>query len=87
MMSISNKYKQMSWLVQNSDNVFFFYTGKALVKNQKIGASEFHGDHTKVPPLSPSSSKLHWEIMRSMDPDGYRNLELEVWEETKKGMM
>ncbi|XP_028397719.1 OTU domain-containing protein 4-like isoform X3 [Dendronephthya gigantea] len=54
--------------------------GSKSTKNQK-NVDHFYSDQA---PLSPASSKLSWEVMRSIDPDGYRNIELEVWEETRK---
>ena len=52
-----------------------------MTKNQK-NVEQFYSEQT---PLSPASSKLNWEVMRSIDPDSYRNIELEVWEECRKG--
>ena len=52
-----------------------------LTKNQK-NADQFYPEQA---PLSPASTKLTWEVMRSIDPDSYRNIELEVWEESRKG--
>ena len=42
-------------------------------------------DNSEPALLSPSSAKRNWEVMRSIDPDHYRNIELEVWEESRKG--
>ena len=50
-------------------------------KNQK-NVDQLYSEQA---PLSPASSKLNWEVMRSIDPDSYRNIELEVWEESRKG--
>ena len=50
-------------------------------KNQK-NVDQYHSEQAS---LSPTSSKFNWEIMRSIDPDSYRNIELEVWEESRKG--
>lgn len=55
-----------------------------MTKNQKI-SSELYMEQSKASPVAENSSKLHWEIMRSVDPAGYRNIELEVWEEMRKG--
>ncbi|CAB3978605.1 Hypothetical predicted protein [Paramuricea clavata] len=54
--------------------------GKMSTKNQK-NVDQFYSEQV---PLSPASTKLNWEVMRSIDPDGYRNIELEVWEENRK---
>ena len=73
----------ISWLTacKKLATIFLFCSsiGKMLTKKQKSV------DNSEQTLLSPLSSKWNWEVMRSIDPDHYRNVELEVWEESRKG--
>lgn len=74
-------YRAANSLSSIFENVSYLFLGKMLTKCPK-NVDQFYSEQV---PLSPASSKLNWEVMRSIDPDGYRNIELEVWEESRKG--
>ena len=72
-------YVQFYTILELELIVFIFldlFPGKSVVKNQKHPVDFQVDSNTKTLPDSVNSPKFRWEIMRSRDPEGYRNIEV-----------